>query len=258
MLLRRVIVHVKAQNWTAVALDFFIVVAGVFVGIQLGNWNEARLTRIAAGDYEERLLADLRLEGMNFQALINYYDDVLRAAGNTHDSLVGNIELSNTDLLINAFRASQYSWADRHRATFDELVASGNLDLIYDTQLRTQVTAYYAMELLEEISRDSQNSEYRRAFRKTIPPEIHKALQDQCGDRQIDGAPPGFVTLRYKCAFEWPQGEVDDVANILRSNGGILPLLRLQIANLNARNYSLQQQWEVYRQTLDAAEEGPQ
>ena len=30
MLLRRVIEHVKAQNWTAVALDFVIVVVGVF------------------------------------------------------------------------------------------------------------------------------------------------------------------------------------------------------------------------------------
>ncbi|HUH00041.1 MAG TPA: hypothetical protein VMQ83_12835 [Gammaproteobacteria bacterium] len=29
MLLRRVIEHVKTQNWTAVALDFFIVVVGI-------------------------------------------------------------------------------------------------------------------------------------------------------------------------------------------------------------------------------------
>lgn len=45
MILRRMIEHVKAQNWTAVALDFVIVVVGVFMGIQLGNWNEARADR---------------------------------------------------------------------------------------------------------------------------------------------------------------------------------------------------------------------
>ncbi|GAB4524020.1 MAG: hypothetical protein Tsb0010_08020 [Parvularculaceae bacterium] len=33
MLLRRIIEHVKAQNWTAVALDFVIVVVGVFVAL---------------------------------------------------------------------------------------------------------------------------------------------------------------------------------------------------------------------------------
>lgn len=43
MLLRRVIEHVKTQNWTAVFLDFFIVVVGVVIGIQVANWNAARV-----------------------------------------------------------------------------------------------------------------------------------------------------------------------------------------------------------------------
>jgi hypothetical protein len=34
MILRRIIEHVKAQNWTAVALYFVIVVTGVSIGIQ--------------------------------------------------------------------------------------------------------------------------------------------------------------------------------------------------------------------------------
>lgn len=42
MILRRVIAHVKAQNWFAVAIDFVIVVLGVFIGIQVANWNAAR------------------------------------------------------------------------------------------------------------------------------------------------------------------------------------------------------------------------
>lgn len=42
MLLRRITEHVKAQNWTAVMLDFVIVVVGVFMGIQVSNWNDDR------------------------------------------------------------------------------------------------------------------------------------------------------------------------------------------------------------------------
>jgi len=34
MLLRRLAVHVKTQNWFAVWLDFVIVVIGVFLGFQ--------------------------------------------------------------------------------------------------------------------------------------------------------------------------------------------------------------------------------
>ncbi len=55
MLLRRVIEHVKTQNWTAVALDFVIVVVGVFMGIQVSNWNEAR-QRL---DQEQEVLASI-------------------------------------------------------------------------------------------------------------------------------------------------------------------------------------------------------
>jgi hypothetical protein len=38
MILRRVTEHVKAQNW-------FAVVAGVFIGLQVANWNAARQAR---------------------------------------------------------------------------------------------------------------------------------------------------------------------------------------------------------------------
>ena len=55
MLLRRVIEHVKAQNWTAIAIDFVIVVVGVFIGIQVANRNTARLEQEA----ERRLVAQL-------------------------------------------------------------------------------------------------------------------------------------------------------------------------------------------------------
>jgi hypothetical protein len=40
MLLRRIIEHTNAQNWTAIMIDFVIVVVGVFIGIQAANRNE--------------------------------------------------------------------------------------------------------------------------------------------------------------------------------------------------------------------------
>ncbi len=43
MRLRRILEHIRDQNWTAVGIDFVIVVVGVFLGIQIGNWNEARI-----------------------------------------------------------------------------------------------------------------------------------------------------------------------------------------------------------------------
>ncbi len=55
MILRRITEHVKAQNWFAVALDFLIVVLGVFVATQVANWNAARIERDLERAYLKRL-----------------------------------------------------------------------------------------------------------------------------------------------------------------------------------------------------------
>lgn len=58
MRLRNITRSVKDQNWFAVFLDFFIVVLGVFIGIQLGNWNEGRQLRGAYSEAEVRFLTE--------------------------------------------------------------------------------------------------------------------------------------------------------------------------------------------------------
>ena len=45
MLFRRLSQHVKDQNWTAVLIDFVIVVSGVLIGLQAQGWVEARQDR---------------------------------------------------------------------------------------------------------------------------------------------------------------------------------------------------------------------
>jgi hypothetical protein len=58
MILRRIITHFRKQEWTAIAIDFVIVVSGVFIGIQVANWNEAR----AEAKAFERKLAAVEIE----------------------------------------------------------------------------------------------------------------------------------------------------------------------------------------------------
>ncbi|MEL6414625.1 MAG: hypothetical protein AAFQ15_06765 [Pseudomonadota bacterium] len=60
MLLRRITKHVKDQNWFAVGIDFFIVVIGVFFGIQIGNWNDARLDYLAYQKAYTRMVVEVQ------------------------------------------------------------------------------------------------------------------------------------------------------------------------------------------------------
>ena len=73
MLLRRITKHVKDQNWFAVALDFFIVVIGVFIGIQVANWNTQNADQIAYEYALERLKTEVN---MNLAMLDTNYPSI--------------------------------------------------------------------------------------------------------------------------------------------------------------------------------------
>lgn len=60
MLLRRITKHVKAQNRFAVGLDFVIVVLGVFVGLQVQDWNDSRKERVEESVLMVRLVEETR------------------------------------------------------------------------------------------------------------------------------------------------------------------------------------------------------
>lgn len=59
MILRRVTQHVREQNWTAIAIDFVIVVVGVFLGIQIGNLNAQRIEAQRRGQIIDALGTNL-------------------------------------------------------------------------------------------------------------------------------------------------------------------------------------------------------
>ena len=92
MILRRITEHVKAQNWFAVGIDFFIVVVGVFIGIQVANWNAARKDRAEEAIFLEALYQDvLELEKSSNQ-LVKTRIEALKTIEAASDVLFGKVE----------------------------------------------------------------------------------------------------------------------------------------------------------------------
>ncbi|MFC6196498.1 hypothetical protein [Ponticaulis profundi] len=58
MILQRLATSIRKQDWFAVVIETLIVVMGVFLGIQLGNWNAARLNQNEAQTVKERLQSE--------------------------------------------------------------------------------------------------------------------------------------------------------------------------------------------------------
>ena len=67
MLLRSITKHVRDQNWFAVFLDFFIVVAGILIAFQITNWNERREADVNLERAEAAIKAEVYLNYVNLK-----------------------------------------------------------------------------------------------------------------------------------------------------------------------------------------------
>ena len=59
MILRRIVENLKQQHWTSVFIELAVVVFGVFIGLQVDNWNQARSDRAAESGYLGGLREDV-------------------------------------------------------------------------------------------------------------------------------------------------------------------------------------------------------
>ena len=241
MRLRSLTKHIRDQNWFAVALDFFIVVAGILIAFQITNWNEARKINGEAKEFTNQLKADLAEEAWVYESVIEYYGDVRDNTARVVDALEGKSEVSDQALVIAAYRATQYVPILRRRETFDELTATGRINLIGDEKLRRVAKSIYDFPMYELIERRGYGNKYREAFRMLIPSGVQTAVTDACGDKFVEIMDyEGIIdSLDYACSPEMSDEEIKAAADILRTNETVLPLLRLRLAELEATNRSL-------------------
>jgi len=242
MILRRLIEHVKTQNWTAVVLDFVIVVMGVFLGIQLGNWNAARAVRAE----EKQLLAQLRDE-------IVANDDVLKYPSAYTDTIIGSgvralaflendapCESRCADLLIDFFHASQVWGSPYSFAKYEE---AERLGFPSDPETRTVVQTYNNFM----IGWDPVNltpPTYRIRVRGHFSPEVTAVLWDSChiskGQLEI---------LSRGCAVALKTLDTASILEAIRADAAIADELRFWIG----QNIFAQQSYAEVRESAAEA-----
>lgn len=234
MLLRRVIEHVREQNWFAVGLDFVIVVVGVVIGIQVANWNEERLQAREGALYAARLQADLREEYRNWLGLVDYLGVVRQNADRATAILEGRQEATDEALLIHAYRATQYMYFQRRRSTFEELTSTGSLGLIADQRLRDTASAFFGFQAFDKAFDDGADSPFRRLFRGILPVAVQDALSEHCGDRivYLGGVGRTRLELDHACETGLTGPQIAAAADALRAHPEVLPTLRLRAMNL--------------------------
>ena len=181
MLPRRLRNYVENQNWTAITIELLVVVLGVFIGLQVDNWNQARIEHNTVKSYYDRLIEDLRTNAESFQARQEYYRDVQSYGQSALDTLQESQAISPEQFLVDAYQASQIWQVFINRAAYDEILSVGAMNTIPDTDARSKLTNYYSV--FEGIAPQLNSlSAYRETVRSYIPIEIQRSITSNCGE----------------------------------------------------------------------------
>ena len=169
MLLRSITKHVREQNWFAVGIDFFIVVFGVFIGLQVQQWSEGQSEAAQELEILQSIADDLSSDRPEYAAGRAFAMSGLRAAnyllqeatGNPVDDLVmpaTNIpQVNNDGALLMLPSQSAPTANERQRlwsmimvtynpqpgtVALESLVATGKLGIIKDKEFVADLQDY--------------------------------------------------------------------------------------------------------------------
>lgn len=217
MIYKRFAANLRAQNWFAIGIEFGIVVAGVFVGTQVSNWNAQRLER----QETQRMLAQLK---PNLQSLTDYYASARvyyattrNYARSAFSGWRGEPGLSDADFVIAAYQASQIIGIGTNGSTWATVLGADQLRKIDDLAIRNDLSFLMSADYTQ-LDVPSVNTPYRQNVRRLIPDDIQEAIRGQCGDITPTSAQQLNFILPATCDLKIESGEAARTAAILRSN----------------------------------------
>lgn len=137
MLLRRITKHINEQNWFAVFIDFCIVVIGVFIGLQVSQWNTLVQERRLEVDYLERIDAELTHLLETDQGRLRWNERRIASTLYVIEMLTSGVEPTDENL----FKEGLYFAGVINKPTLawnvvGELQNTGRIAIIRDTALR--------------------------------------------------------------------------------------------------------------------------
>ncbi|GAB5412582.1 MAG: hypothetical protein Cons2KO_01850 [Congregibacter sp.] len=136
LILRSLTKHVKEQNWFAVWIDFAIVVVGVFIGIQVANWNDTQ-AEIAQ---TQRMLGSVLSDLQELRGQVGRSSLRTQNTAKSLDELMSALEVGerlDPDVLNATFRqAVTLELLPDLPSGLDEILVAARLDLLERTALR--------------------------------------------------------------------------------------------------------------------------
>lgn len=144
-LLARIADHLRNQHWTAIAIEFLVVVFGVFLGFQLNTWSDANRQRAE----EQRIIGQLRIEleaalakreaeAADYERYWDVLGDAVLAAQDE------GVPALTDDQCTAIWTSHIFNFSVVHLATLDEILSTGSISELQNPALRKALLGYDA------------------------------------------------------------------------------------------------------------------
>ena len=232
MILRRLSDNLRAQNWTAIAIEIAIVIVGVFIGMQVSNWNQQRIEKRETERLLSNLVPELQGQLQFFNDVRAYYSATRRYADKALGGWDGSANVSDAEFVIAAYQASQITGIGQNTENWALTFGGNELRNIDDPNVRRTLEVILTSDY-GPIGLNAAASPYREHVRRVIPISLQDAIRRQCGD-SIRVTKGGFVriSLPETCSLQIPATEAESVAATLRSQPGLAQELTWHLAGL--------------------------
>lgn len=178
MILRRLSQSLKEQNWTAIWIEFLLLVAGVFLGIQVANWNQERQSRAQERIYLQELRSEIRANIQQIEYRQAFYRTVLESGNAASRFLQQDVpcETDCSEVLADFFLASQFWATPLARTTYNEMQRLG---LPRSKPIKNQMQSYFVNAEGLAVTVDSV-PRYREHVRGFMDVKLMQGLWQDC------------------------------------------------------------------------------
>lgn len=232
MILRRLTENLRAQNWTAITIEFLIVVIGVFIGTQVANWNQARLEKRETEKMLVQLVPELQSQVQFFETIRNYYATTRHYAEQSLAGWNGDPNISDEQFVIAAYQASQITGLGTNAENWTLTFGGDQIRNIEDPKIQRNMEIMLTSDY-GPVSLNAAASPYREQVRRVIPIHVQDAIRRECGDRIVTTEVGAIIAILPRtCALKITPAEAARIAAALRKQPSLVEELNWHLAGV--------------------------
>lgn len=237
-------------SWPKILGETLIVVVGVFLGIQVSNWNEGRIEKAETVQVLRNLRPELKSNLDSFEVVRRYYAVTRHYGDSAFAGWRSDPHVSDRDFVIAAYQASQISFSGINNNSWAQIFGVDRLRTVEDQGIRTDLGALMTTDY--NVIEKEIFSDYREHVRQVIPEDIQDAIRAKCGDQRF--GPLGYVRLPKTCSIDLPDERFHAAAKALRSHPELAGELRWHFAAVATYLSNIDNLDEISRRLLQRIE----